>query len=151
MGLTQAEWLLEHSEATAASPAFAWKYMTNVANWSDPPARFTLNGPFEPGSCGMTVLPGQDPFRWTVDAVEPGRSYTIGSQLEGARLSCEWRFDSMPEGGTRITQRIGVAGEAAARHAEGVRSGFGPTLAVGMKRIALLLSEAQAREAHDAG
>jgi hypothetical protein len=127
-----------------------WKYLSNVANWNDPPASFSIDGPFEAGARGMTVLPGREPYRWTIDEVQPGRSYTIGSDLDEARLLFQWRFDPLPEGGTRLTQRIGVAGRAAAKHAEGVRSGFEPTLAVGMKRIALLLSEAQGREAHEA-
>jgi hypothetical protein len=147
MGLADPEWLLEHSETTAASPGFVWKYMTDVANWSDPPASFSLDGPFEVGSRGTTVLPDREPFRWTIEAVQPGSSYTIGSALDDATLIVCWRFDPLPEGGTRLTQRIGVAGNAAPRHAEGVRSGFEPTLAAGMKRIARVLSEAQARDA----
>jgi hypothetical protein len=150
MRVADAAWLLEHSEATAANPGFVWKYMTDVANWSDPPASFSLDGPFEAGAHGMTVLPDRQPYRWTIEEVQPGSSYTIGSELDEAMLLCHWRFDPLPEGGTRLTQRIGIAGRAAARHAEAVRSGFEPTLSVGMKRIALLLSEAQAREVHGA-
>jgi hypothetical protein len=150
MGLADVQWLLEHSEATAANPGFVWKYMTDVTNWSDPPATFSLDGPFEAGSHGMTVLPDREPHRWTIEEVQPGSSYTIGSELDEAMLLCHWRFGALPEAGTRLTQRIGVAGRAAARHAEAVRSGFEPTLAVGMKRIAGLLSEAQAREVHGA-
>jgi uncharacterized protein YndB with AHSA1/START domain len=143
--MREAEWLLEHSEVTAASPAFVWKYWTDVTNWVDPPARFTLDGPFEAGSRGVTLLPDRKPFRWVIEEVQPGHSYTLGSELDGAVLLCHWRFDPLPEGGTRLTQRIGVAGRDAARHAEGVRSGFEPSLAAGMKRIALQLSQAQAR------
>jgi hypothetical protein len=147
MGLPDVDWLLEHSEVTAASPAFIWKYMTDVTNWNDPPARFSLEGPFEAGSRGMTLLPDGEPYRWTIEQVQPGRSYTIGSELDQSRVLFQWRFDPRPEGGTRISQRIGVAGPAAARHAEAVRSGFEPTLAGGMKRIALMVSEAEARQA----
>jgi hypothetical protein len=145
MHVRDAEWLIEHSEVAAASPAFVWKYWTDVTHWVDPPASFSLDGPFEAGSRGMTVLPDRDPIRWTIEEVQPGSSYTIGSELGGAMLLCHWRFDPLPEGGTKLTQRIGVAGPDAARHAEGVRSVFEPTLASGMKRIALLLSQAQAR------
>jgi hypothetical protein len=150
MGLVETEWLLVHSEATSANPGFVWKYMTEVTNWSDPPASFSLDGPFEAGSHGMTVLPDREPYRWTIEDVQPGTSYTIGSELDEATLLCQWRFDPEPNGGTRLTQRIGVAGRAAPRHAEAVRSGFEPTLAAGMKRIALSLSEAQSREVHGA-
>jgi hypothetical protein len=146
MAATDTEWVLEHSEPTSASPAFVWSYMTNVTNWADPPARFSLDGPFESGSRGMTALPDREPLRWTIEEVQPGSSYTIASALDEAMLLCHWRFDPLPEGGTMLTQRMGVAGKDAARHARGVRGGFGPTLAAGMKRMALLLSEAQARE-----
>ena len=143
--MSEAEWLLEHSEETTASPVFVWDCWTDVANWVDPPASFKLDGPFEAGSRGVTLLPDRDPVVWFIEEVQPGRSYTIGSELDGAVLLCHWRFDPLPGGGTRLTQRIGVAGKDAARHAAGVRSGFEPTLAAGMKRIALQLSEAQAR------
>jgi hypothetical protein len=145
MSLPAVTWLLEHSELSVASPGFAWSYMTNVTNWNDPPARFSLDGPFEAGAHGTTLLPDQEPFLWTVAEVQPGTSYTIASDLDDATLVCHWRFEAASEGGTRLTQRIGVAGNSAARHAEAVRSGFAPTLAAGMKRIALMISEAQAR------
>ena len=110
MRMSEAKWLLEHSEVTAASHAFVWKYWTDVTNWADPPARFTLDGPFEAGSRGVTVLPDRDPLTWVIEEVQPGHSYTIGSELDGAVLLCHWRFDPLPGGGTRLTQRIGVAG-----------------------------------------
>lgn len=141
----EAEWLLEHSESTEASLAFVWRYWTDVSNWADPPASFKLDGPFEAGSRGLTLLPDRDPVSWVIEEVQPGNSYTIGSELDGAVLLCHWRFDPLPGGGTRLTQRIGVEGRDAARQAEGVRSGFAPTLAAGMRRIALQLSQAQAR------
>jgi len=40
---------LECSVEAEVSPAFAWQFRTNVANWNDPPATFTLDGPFEEG------------------------------------------------------------------------------------------------------
>jgi hypothetical protein len=39
-----------------ASPAFAWKYWTTASNWTDPPAEFELQGPFETGSRGRHAL-----------------------------------------------------------------------------------------------
>jgi len=35
-------WEITHSVETNASPAFAWHYWTNIANWDDPPAEFEL-------------------------------------------------------------------------------------------------------------
>jgi hypothetical protein len=39
-------WEMTYSVETDASPAFAWNYWTNIANWEDPPAEFELDGPF---------------------------------------------------------------------------------------------------------
>jgi Polyketide cyclase / dehydrase and lipid transport len=139
-------WLLEHSETTPASAAFVWEYWTDVANWADPPASFRLEGPFQAGSRGMTVLPNQEPVHWTLRDVHPYSSYTLISELSDAELVCQWRFSPASDGGTRLTQRIGVTGKGAAQQAEGVRLAFEATLASGMKRIAKLLGEAEARE-----
>jgi hypothetical protein len=143
----QVAWMLTHAEVTAASPAFVWKYWTDVTHWVDPPATFRLEGNFEGGSHGVTLFPDREPFRWILQDVLPGASYTIASELEGATVLFHWRFDPLPEGGTRLVQRIGVSGKDAARHADSIRSTSEPSLAAGMKRIALLLSEAQAQEA----
>jgi hypothetical protein len=97
------------------------------------------------GARGETLLPGRDPVHWHLKDVEAGRGYTIASGLEGAVLLCRWSFEAVA-GGTRLKQQIGLSGPEAARHAEGIRGGFGSTLEPGMKRIANLLSEAQARE-----
>jgi hypothetical protein len=139
-----ASWLLEHAEVTRARRDFVWEYWTDVAHWDDPPASFRLDGPFASGSRGTTVIPDRDPLHWVLRNVQPGVSYTIESALEGAVLLCQWSFEALPDQGTRIRQRIGVAGPAAAQHLEAVRQGFGPTLPQGMRRIADLLAEASA-------
>ena len=141
---TDTTWLLEHAEVTTAGRDFVWKYWTDVSHWTDPPARFLLDGPFASGARGTTLLPDREPVAWVIRNVDPTRSYTIESELEGAVLLCQWSFEALPDKGTRLRQRIGVAGRAAAQHVEAVRNGFGPTLPEGMKRIADLLAEAAA-------
>mgnify|MGYP001826046798 CR=1 FL=1 len=150
MPKTEVEWLLEHAEVTGASPAFVWTYWTDVAHWDDPPASFALEGPFASGARGTTTLPGREPLPWVLRDVREGESYRIESELAEARLVCEWSFESLPEGGTKLRQRIGVSGPGAARQAEAVRQGFGPTLPEGMQRIARLLADAEAT-AREAG
>ena len=142
----QVNWLLTHAEVTAATPPFVWEYWTDVTHWVDPPATFELEGPFEAGSKGLTLFPDREPFRWALQDVDPKASYTIASDLDGATLLFHWRFVSLPSGGTKLIQRIGVSGKDAARHASDIRSVFEPSLAAGMKRIALLLAEAQAQD-----
>ena len=145
MRANDTEWLLEHSEMTDANPLFVWQYWTDVTHWVDPPASFSLDGPFRAGSCGETIFPDREPLRWTLEEVHAGVSYTIASDLDGAVLLFQWRFDPAAGGGTKLAQRIGLSGPGSASHAEGVRSAFASTLGAGMKRIAILLSEAQAR------
>lgn len=135
---------VEHSVETDASPSFAWSFCTDVSNWDDPPARFALEGPFAAGSQGSTLMPGQDARRRRIRDVRPGQSYILETELNGATLSFEWRFDPMSEGRTRLTQRIVLEGNGAAAHAEGVRAGFGSNLARGMERIAAAITTANA-------
>ena len=139
------EWLLTHAEITAATPPFVWKYWTDVTHWVDPPATFRLEGPFERGSQGVTLFPDREPFRWVLQEVVPETSYTISSDLDGASVVFHWCFVPLASGGTKLIQRIGVSGKDAARHASNIRGIFEPFLAAGMKRIALLLAEAQAQ------
>src|SRR5262249_3731450 len=135
-------WTIEHSVDSDASPAFAWSYWTDVANWSDPPATFTLEGPFAPGSRGMTDAPGQPTRHWRIGDVDPGRSATILIPLDGATLAFEWRFEERPGGGTRLTQRISLSGENAAAYLE-ARSIFEANQVGGMKKMADAMARAE--------
>ena len=48
-------WETTHSVDSCASLPFAWAYMTNVANWDDPPVTFELDGPFTVGTPGTNA------------------------------------------------------------------------------------------------
>jgi hypothetical protein len=105
-------WEMTHAIETSASPAFAWNYWTNVANWDDPPAIFQSEGPFIPGARGITRLPGQEPLHWFLREVTPPNAATIEMSLfDGAALSFEWRFVGLADGRTRLTQPIVLKGE----------------------------------------
>jgi hypothetical protein len=142
-------WELEHSVEADASSGFVWSFWTDVTNWDDPPAQFALDGPFAAGARGTTVLPGQEPVRWTLRDVRAGQSFTLEMQLDGATLSFEWRFDAVSDRRTRLTQRIVLSGDNARAHTAAVQAGFGPTLSEGMNRIAGLLARAEARSRGD--
>ena len=144
--MSEIAWQVEHSVETDASRNFAWNFMTDPRNWDDPPAQFVLDGPFADGSEGTTVLPDQEPVRWCVRHVQPGRSYVIESPLDGAMLSFHWCFDAMSAHKTRLTQRIVLLGGNAAAYVEGVKAGFGPSLPAGMNRIAAAIAAAQAAD-----
>ena len=97
---------LEYSIEADVSPGFAWRFRTDVANWNDPPARFALDGPFEVGSCGTTLLPGQEPLHWRIREVVPGKSFALELKLDQAVLTFDWSFDDLPRGRTKLTQYI---------------------------------------------
>jgi hypothetical protein len=118
--------------------------MTDVANWSDPPAEFALAGSFAAGSCGTTRMPGRPVNCWQISAVIPGRAYTIegSSFLQGALLRFDWRFDALSDHRTRLTQRIELHGENADTYIDRIRAAFEPHLEPGMQRIAQMMAKA---------
>src|ERR1051326_1916684 len=122
-------WEITHSVEANASPAFAWSYMANVANWDDPPATFELDGPFTAGSRGTTRMPGQEPLHWLLREVNPMKSYTIEGTLDRATMSVEWQFDGFADGGTRLTQHMVLKGENAAAYVEQVELAFRSNIA----------------------
>ena len=137
-------WEITHSVDANASPAFAWNYMTNVANWDDPPAKFELDGPFKFGSSGMTRMPGQEPLHWHIRSVSLMEAYTLEMALDRAALSFEWRFDGLNGGRTRLTQHIVLKGENAAVYEAQMQSAFTLSLAAGMNKIAAAMEQAEA-------
>jgi hypothetical protein len=83
------------------------------------------------------MMPNQPPLTWHVRGVRIAEAFTIEMELEGAVLSAEWTFDEIADKRTRMTQRLVLSGPNAAAYRDQVQSGFGPTLADGMKRIAM--------------
>ena len=123
--------------------AFAWQYMTTVSNWSDPPAEFSLDGPFASGSRGTTRMPGQPPRHWVLRNVESENGYTVeGILREGALLRFHWRFEALSDRRTRLVQRIELLGDKANDYVTEVKAGFEPNLEPGMRRIAELMERA---------
>jgi hypothetical protein len=134
--------LIEYSAEADVSITFAWNYWTDVGNWDDPPAQFTLDGPFAEGSRGTTRIPGHALIHWTVRDVTPGRAATIAIDLGGATLAFEWRFEHLANRKCLLTQSLILSGEKAGEYAGPVRERFEASLPAGMARIARLMSEA---------
>jgi polyketide cyclase/dehydrase/lipid transport protein len=148
--MAEIAWELEHSVEADVSPSFAWSFRTDIRNWNDPPAKFSLEGPFAVGARGTTLVPGQEPFHWCISSVQPGRSFLIEMQLDHATLSFLWRFDGLSERRTRVTQRIELSGSNAGAYARQVQAGFGSNLSDGMQRLAAEMVAAE-KIAHHAG
>jgi polyketide cyclase/dehydrase/lipid transport protein len=135
-------WQTEHSVEAIASPPFAWAYMTDVANWDDPPAQFRLEEPFATGGRGTTEMPGQPARHWHLRDVKPIESYTIEFPLAGAMLSFAWRFSEIPEHRTRLTQRVTLEGENASEYLADIQQAFRSSLAPGMNKIVAAMNQA---------
>jgi hypothetical protein len=139
--MTTPAWETEFSIDIEADPRFAWAFMSDVANWNDPPAEFHLEGPFVAGAQGYTQFPGQPAQSWRLTDVQPSESYTLEFALNQASLVFTWRFASA-NGGARLTQHIALRGENVAEYIEQVRSTFSANLEPGMNRIGRLIDQA---------
>ncbi len=141
--MSEIAWQLEYSVEADVSPTFAWNFMTDVKNWDDPPAEFSLEGPFAAGTRGATRMPGQPPMGWCLREVVPGAFYAVEAQLDRAALSFEWRFEAASEGRTLLKQRIILTGENVAVYVGPVEAAFGANLVPGMARIAEAMGKRQ--------
>jgi hypothetical protein len=128
--------VLEHSIEADVSPAFAWKFRTDITTWSDPPATFQLDGPFAEGSRGMTLMPEQEPLAWWIRDVRPGHSFAIEMPLDQATLRFEWHLGTVSERRTKLTHRVILVGHNEGTYRKQVEAGFGANLATGLEKIA---------------
>ena len=102
-------WQFQHSVDCNASRQFAWRYWTNIANWSEAPASIHLDGPFDVGSRLTTNLPSQT-LHSVIREVVKDREAIIDMQLPDAIFSFHWKFESLSDERTRITQRLILSG-----------------------------------------
>ena len=137
--MSEIVWQIEHTVETDVSAPFAWSFWSNVSNWNDPAAEFTLDGPFASGTIGTTRMPGQDPILWRIHDVVPGACATIKMELDRAMVAFQWRFEAMSDKRTKLIQRITLEGESAAQYVVHLEAAFG-TLPDGMKRIAAAMT-----------
>jgi hypothetical protein len=137
-------WEFQYSIEVNAECEFAWRFWTNVDNWRElePGVVFELDGPFAPGTHGRTTMPGQEPRRWLIRTVDPGRSWTQEMSLPGASFMVSMQFEELVNGRTRITQRLWLEGDGAGAFLDAVRL-FETTTPDGLKRIAAVIEKAQ--------
>jgi hypothetical protein len=124
----EALWTFEHSVVCHAPVEFAWSFWTNVNNWvlDADVAGVELDGPFAPGTKGVTLSKSSGRIDWRIVDVQPGRAI-LEFPAPGALATFVWTFE--PVGAhARITQRASLTGEQAPSL---VRS-FAPSLEAGM-------------------
>jgi hypothetical protein len=95
--MDEAAWQLECSVEAEVSASFAWGFRTDLRNWNEPAAAFTLDGPFADGMRGTTLMAGHEPVHWVIREVRPETSFLIEVQLDDATLSFLWGFDAISE------------------------------------------------------
>src|SRR5215213_4346622 len=123
---------------------FAWRFWTDVANWSAVDSSVesvTLDGDFAAGTKGFTKPRGAEATEWELLEVVPGESAVIGIFLPGAVLKFRWQFADSAAGGTLISQRVTLAGEQAGNYADGMKF-LEKGIPEGMKSLAKGMVEA---------
>jgi len=135
--------VLEHSIEADASPAFAWAFRTDITTWSEPPATFQLDGPFDEGSRGVTLMPGQEPLAWWIRDVRHGHSFAIEMPLDHATLRFEWHLDAVSETRTKLTHRVILTGHNMETYRKQVEAGFRTNLAAGLEKMAQSMAAAE--------
>ena len=128
--------VLEHSIEADVSPAFAWKFRTDITTWIDPTATFQLDGHFAEGCRGLTLMPGQEPRAWWIRDVRHGHSFAIEMPLDQATLRFEWHLGAVAERRTTLTHRVILTGDNMGTYRKQVEDVFGANLVAGLEKIA---------------
>lgn len=101
----------EHTVETDASPQAVWAVWTDVAGWPSWDVELdsaALDGPFAEGAEGRLV-PKRGPWtRFRIEAVEPGRAYTLVTRLPLGSLRVRRTWE--PAGDGRIAVTFGGLG-----------------------------------------
>jgi hypothetical protein len=142
--VVKANWEFEHFAECNAPRQFCWSYWTDITNWDDPPASFSLEGPFADGSRITTELPGQTLVSVIRD-VREGRAATIEVGLPNALFSFHWSFDDLEGKRTRISQRLVLSGEDAAIFLDQAKV-MGKNAPEGVKKLIAAMERAHQRE-----
>lgn len=140
-------WTFEHSVACRASRDFAWRFWTEVSNWSVVDSSVeaaTLNGPFQSGTTGTTKPRGGAPIQWQLAEVHEGSSAVVLILVPGAALRFAWKFDDSGAGATRLTQRASIEGEKAQDYMATVAPELERNMPQGMRKLAEAMEKAAA-------
>jgi len=143
--MSEAAWQFEHAVECKVNRSFVWSFWTDVSNWEHIEGKavewIKLHGPFVLGTFGETKMPGQDPQKWKITQINPGRSATIEMAVAGALFHNEMILESISLNQTRIVQRMSLTGTKAQDLAEGMRV-FETSAPHGLAKLAKAIDEA---------
>jgi hypothetical protein len=137
-------WSFEHEVTVRADREAAWRFWSDVANWAavDPAVEWaSLDGPFAAGTRGQTKPVGGPATHWTLVEVEPGRRAVIELAAPGAVVRFVWQLGDGWPGATRLTQRVELDGEDAARYLDAVR-GLEANIPLAMDKLVVAIEAA---------
>ena len=140
-------WSFEHSVTVRAAREAAWRFWSDVANWSvvDPAVEWAcLEGPFAAGTRGRTKPIGAPATQWKLVLVEPATRAVIELTAPGAVLRFTWLLRDDNQKGTGLTQRVELEGDAAAQYLD-LMQGLAENIPLGMDKLASAIEAAATR------
>ena len=128
-------WTFEHSVDCGASVEFAWRFWTNVSNWTlDADIESVeIDGPFAAGTRGFTSSKSSGRVEWRIVEAQIGRA-VIEFPLDNAAGRFVWIFEDI-DGRTRITQRGTLEGEQADAYAKAIGPSLEEGISAGMLKL----------------
>jgi len=106
-------WSHDYSLTTHVDSQALWNVLSDVegwVQWNDGIESIELDGPLAVGTTFRMTPPGEDTITSTIADLQPGRSLTDLTELNGLGITVEHRLDPEPEGGTTVTYRVQVNG-----------------------------------------
>jgi len=129
-------WAFEHAIECGVSVQFAWKFWTNVNNWTlDADVdSIEIQGAFAAGTNGITHSKSSGKINWRITEVVHQRKAVLEFPVPGAVARFVWTFEDL-QGRTRITQEVSLSGEQVAMYAETFGAGLQAGIPAGMLRL----------------
>ena len=138
-------WSFEHSIECPVPRAFAWQFWTHVdvSKLDADVESVELNGPFAAGSRGVTITRSSGRVEWRIAEAQPEIEAVIEFPGPGAIGRFRWTFEDLG-GGTRITQRVNIEGEAALPGVNAIARSLEEGIPAGMRKLCQAMAEAAA-------
>ncbi len=138
-------WSREYSLTTHADPQALWDLLSDVegwVQWNDGIESIEMDSPLAVGTTFRMTPPGEDTITSTIVDLQPGRSLTDLTEMNGVGITVEHRLDPEPEDGTIVTYLIRVTGGVPDEVAEEIGTAVSADFP---EVIATMVAAAQAR------